>query len=64
MGHELQWYNPVENTQCRVYVRKRADFNNEVDWTAQQLWLKETLEKFQSVFVPIIKRIEHSVFKN
>jgi hypothetical protein len=63
LGEDLQWYNPAENISCRVFVREESDFTNVEDWPEQRAWLKETLEKFQKVFVPIIKPLDNSALK-
>lgn len=63
LGYELQWYNPPEVKNCKIFLRKTADFSDENDWPQQQAWLRQTLEKFQAVFVPIIKGLDHSAFK-
>jgi hypothetical protein len=63
LGMQLHWHNPTGNKQCRIYVCKQADLSAEANWPKQQAWLKETLEKFQKVFVPIIMKLDHSAFK-
>lgn len=63
IGKTLDWHNPPGNRQCRVFARRPADFGNESEWPEQQSWLRQTLEDFQKVFVPIIKGLDHSAFK-
>lgn len=62
-GGPLCWYNPPENTQCRVFIRKPCDFSDDSAWPAQQAWLRATLERFRDVFAPIIQNLDHSGFK-
>jgi len=64
LGEHLAWHSTAEKRTCSVYVRKEADFKNESEWPAQRTWLKETLEKFQKVFVPIIMKLDHSQFRD
>lgn len=60
LGPDLHWYDQPDVLMRRVFVRKADDFSNEASWPEQQAWLKENLEKFQKVFVPIIKGLDHS----
>jgi hypothetical protein len=60
---ELYWHNPEDKNSSRIYVRKGGDFSNPENWSDLQNWLKKELELFQSVFGPIIKNMDHSVFK-
>jgi len=57
-GVPLTWHNPEKKNACRIYLRKDADFRQEELWPEQQKWLKEKLELFQRVFVPIIKELD------
>jgi hypothetical protein len=43
---------------CRIYERKNADFRKPEHWPEQHQWLKEKLETFHRVFMPIVKDLE------
>jgi hypothetical protein len=58
VGFPLAWHNPEDKNQCRVYVRKNADFLNPERWPEQHQWLKENLEIFHKVFAPLAKSLE------
>lgn len=58
VGSPLVWHNPEDKNQCRVYVRKNADFLNPERWPEQHQWLKENLEIFHKVFAPLANNLE------
>jgi len=54
LGFPLTWYNVESSSQCRMYTRKDADFQNESLWPQQFEWLRDRLEKMYKVFRPLV----------
>lgn len=51
LGFTLRWEDSDARKKSRyVYTQRNADFFNEQLWPEQQLWLKDTLEQFRTVF--------------
>ena len=50
MGCALEWRENLEKTQSKIALFKSGDIANEKDRSSQQEWIKNTLEKFDSVF--------------
>ena len=57
IGVPLTWHNPAGKNMCRIYTRQNADFLNEELWPQQHSWLKENLELFYKVFVPVVQTL-------
>jgi len=64
LGTDLIWYKYGDNKTCYISQQKPADFHDEKLWPQQHAWLKETLEKFQKAFVPIIKDLDHTALND
>lgn len=56
-GAELEWYNPENVQQCRVYIRKDIDFHNRDDWPAHHEWLKDKVERLHVAFAHRVKML-------
>lgn len=50
VGSELKWYNPPNQKQRRIYIRRSADIANNEGWPNQHKWLKKHLELFHKAF--------------
>lgn len=50
MGAALEWKENQEKTQSKIYLFKNSNPADEASWQTQHEWLKNTLEKFDSVF--------------
>ena len=57
VAEELQWHNPDNAQQCRLFVRRDADLENRDDWASQQRWLLNRAEAFLQVFGPIVRAL-------
>jgi hypothetical protein len=57
LDYTVTWHNPEEKNQCRLFVRKNADFLDQTLWQEQHDWLQSNLEKFNNVFRPIIRNL-------
>ena len=57
VGTELKWYNPENQKQRRIYLRRSADITDLNDWPNQHKWLGENLELFHKAFSPRIKKL-------
>ena len=55
IGLELKWYNPPNQKQRRIYIRRSADISDNSDWPNQHKWLKEHLELYHKAFSNRIK---------
>jgi len=55
LGNQATWYNPENKKSCKIYVKKKIDFQEEENWETCFLWLKENLERFSSVFTPRVR---------
>jgi len=53
-GENLEWENEENKQTAVIKIEKQADIYDEGDWEAQQLWLKTMLEKFNTVFRPLV----------
>ena len=52
------WIHPGDPEAGYVApMKKYADPTDEVDWPIQFEWLQDTLERFDAVFKPIVKRL-------
>lgn len=58
LGIPLTWHNPTGKNMCRIYTRQNADFLKEDLWPQQQTWLKEKLEFFSKIFVPLVQNLD------
>ncbi len=50
MGCVLEWKENLEKTQSKIALFKSGNIADEKDRSSQQEWIKNTLEKFDSVF--------------
>jgi len=57
MGCVLEWRENLEKTQSKIALFKSGDIANEKDRSSQQEWIKNTLEKFDSVFRQRIRNL-------
>ena len=57
-GGSLIWFNQPDVNRCRIFARQKANFLDESQWPVQHKWLREKLELFQKVFVPIAQSID------
>ena len=57
LKEEIFWYDPDEAKVCKVYVRKSVDIKDRNTWESQFAWLKENLEMFYKVFMPLIREL-------
>jgi len=57
MGCVLEWRENLEKTQSKIALFKSGDIANEKDRSSQQEWIKNTLEKFDSVFWQRIRNL-------
>jgi hypothetical protein len=57
VGFPIRWHNPEGTNQCRIFMRKDADFRDSSLWPKQHEWLQKNLELFQRVFTPIVKSL-------
>jgi hypothetical protein len=64
LGFPLLWDNSEDRKSRAVYVQKNADFFDEKLWPEQQAWLKETLERFQTVFAPLAHKLDGDAVDN
>jgi hypothetical protein len=61
LGFDLEWLElPEKIASVIVYELEGADFNQKNDWKRQHAWLKSTLEKFHTVFKPIVRSLGDS----
>jgi|SRR5215469_1159952 len=61
IGAQLTWHNPAGNKECKIYVRRDADFLNEKLWPEQMNWMKDNLELFKKAFGSIVQKLEPQV---
>jgi hypothetical protein len=57
MGCALEWKENPEKTQSKVALFKNGNIADEKDRSVQQEWIKNTLEKFDSIFRQRIKKL-------
>lgn len=57
MGSALEWRENPEKTQSKIALFKDANPTDESGWQSQHEWLKNTIEKFDSVFRKKIKTL-------
>ena len=57
MGCALEWKENLQKTQSKVALFKNGDIADEKSRPVQQEWIKNTLEKFDSVFRQRIRNI-------
>lgn len=57
IGNQVTWYNPENKKSCKIYVKKKIDFQEKENWETCFLWLKENLEKFTTVFSQRIRAL-------
>lgn len=57
IGCSLDWQELPDRKGSRIVVFKEGHFDNKDEWEKDMIWFKETLEKFDSVFRPIIKSL-------
>jgi hypothetical protein len=53
----LHWYRQENVKQCRIYVRKDADFSDRNQWNEQFTWLAQYFNVFKKVFAPAIQKL-------
>lgn len=59
LGFKLNWPELSDRKQSSIeYRRTDTDPTNRSDWSEQHNWLKEHLEKFDSVFRPRVKHLD------
>lgn len=58
IGAPVTWHNPSGKKNCKIYVRRDADFRNEALWPEQHQWLKDNLELFYKVFSPLVRSLD------
>ena len=63
MGCPLDWREMPEAKESQVVVHLEADPTDRSDWARQHAWLRDVLEKFHSVFGPIVKELDASEFE-
>ena len=57
-GDKLDWRPPDDYASGYVaLIKQNVDPTDEVDWPIQFEWLQDTLERFDAVFKPIVKRL-------
>lgn len=54
VGTALEWRELPDRKSSRIVLGRDADAYDEGDWPNQFAWLKETLEKFDNVFRPLM----------
>ena len=58
IGSELEWLELPEKTASRIVLRiENSDFTHNSDWPRQHAWFKDNLEKFHSVFGPMVRNL-------
>ena len=57
MGCALEWRENLEKTQSKIALFKNGNIADEKDRSSQQEWIKNTLEKFDSVFRQRIRNL-------
>jgi hypothetical protein len=60
MGSDLEWRENPEKNRSSILLFFSADPSEEQNWASQNDWLKNTLEKFDSVFRQRIKNLNIS----
>jgi hypothetical protein len=60
MGSDLEWRENPEKSRSSILLFFSADPSEEQNWASQNDWLKNTLEKFDSVFRQRIKNLNIS----
>jgi hypothetical protein len=58
IGEELNWHNPPETRNCRVFIRRAADITDTAMWPEQHEWLRTRLEAFERVFGPRVRKLK------
>ncbi len=63
LGTALEWQLLPERKQSNILLRNTTlDPTNRDQWPLQQVWLKEKLESFRTVFGPRIKTLDTSAY--
>jgi hypothetical protein len=59
IGAPLEWHAPDDMKQKHVILRKNGvDPGDRESWPAQYLWLREKLERFDTVFRPRVLALQ------
>lgn len=57
MGCALEWKENLQKTQSKIALFKNGDIADEKSRPVQQEWIRNTLEKFDSVFRQRIRNL-------
>ncbi len=57
LGFPAIWHSGENAARCRIFVRWKTDFRNELLWNEQFTWLRQHLEALREVFSPRVKNL-------
>lgn len=57
VGKTLVWYDPPNAKICRISLKCDADIRNRAAWPEQHEWFRDSLERLDRVFRPVIKNL-------
>jgi hypothetical protein len=59
IGAALEWRELPAKRACRIILfRQNADFTDQADWSNQQLWLQQNVERFHQAFAKRVRSLD------
>jgi len=58
LGTAIEWREMAEKKASRIVAFKEADPYDEAAWPGQFAWLRATLERFDTVFRPLLRDVQ------